>query len=66
LDAVNLKLAPTTARHLFSTVEWFGITVAAFMADFWLRVHYGMCFILLLPQTTACPPPTQPLTHPNH
>jgi len=59
LDAVGLKLAPTTARRLFSTVEWFGITVAAF----WLKVHYGMCFILhpLLP---SAPLPSRP--PPNH
>jgi len=65
LDAVDLKLAPTTARHLFSTVEWFGITVVAFMADFWLRVHYAVYFILLLPllpHTTTHPPPTHPHT----
>jgi len=49
LDAVDLNLAPTTAIHLFSTVEWFGITVATFVADFWLNVHYGVCFILLPP-----------------
>jgi len=62
LDAVDLK-SPTTARRLFSTVEWFGITVATFMADFWLRLYYGMCFIHLLPlppYPTACPPPTHP------
>jgi len=41
-------------------VEWFGITVAAFMADFWLRVHYGMCFILL----PLCPTTHLPPTHP--
>jgi len=44
-------------------VEWFGIIVATFMADFWLRVHYGVCFILLPPLSppicpTACLPPT--------
>jgi len=60
LDAVDLKLAPTTARRLFSAMEWFGITVAAFMADFWLRVHYGVCFILLPPCPTAQSPPTHP------
>jgi len=60
LDAVSQKLALTTARHLFSTVEWFGTTVATFMADFWLRVHYGVCFIHLQPHLTARPPPTHP------
>jgi len=41
-------------------MEWFGITVAAFIADFWLRVYYGVCFILLPslpPHPTAHPPP---------
>jgi len=58
MDAVDLKLAPTTARRLFSTVEWFGITLASFMADFWLRVHYGICFIHVPPRPIARPPPT--------
>jgi len=39
-------------------VEWFGITVAAFMTDFWLRVHYGVCFIRLPLCPTTRPPPT--------
>jgi len=60
LDAVDLKLAPTTVRRLFSTVEWVGITVATFMANFWLRLHYGVYFILLPPHPTAHPPPTYP------
>jgi len=57
------EISPSHVRHLFSTVEWVGITVATFMADFWLRVHYGVCFILLLPfppHPTLLPP-----THPH-
>ena len=63
MDAVDLKLAPTTVRRLFSTVERVGITVATFMADFCLGLHYGVCFILLPPlppPPTAPPPPTRP------
>jgi len=57
---VDLKLALTTAKHLFSTVEWFGITVATFMVDFWIRLYYGVCFIHLPPRPTARPPSTYP------
>jgi len=44
-------------------VEWVGITVATFMADLWLKLHYGVCFILLPPlppHPTTHPPPTHP------
>ena len=31
------------AKCLSCTVEWFGITVATFTANFWLTMYYGMC-----------------------
>jgi len=34
--------------------------MASFMVDFWLRMHYGMCFILLLPLPITYLPPTHP------
>jgi len=60
---MGLKLAQTTARRLFSTLEWFGITVTVFMVDFWLRVHCGVCFILLPSHPTTRPSSTHPPPH---
>jgi len=43
-----------------------GIIEAAFMADFWLRMHYGTCYICLPPHPKAHPPPTHPPPHYAH
>ena len=59
MDAVDLKLIPTIARCLFSTVEWFEITVATF---------HGKFLVNSVPWSVFYPPPAPPsvLLQPTH
>ena len=56
MDAVDLKLAPTIAKRLSSTVEWLGTTVATFTANYWLTLYY----VCILSTSHSTPLPTHP------